>query len=354
MPLISSEYSEVQAATIAALAKARGVLPPDIQKTATLNEIAKNFVLWGSFMGVCADYSPRNLDMCNRIGVKWFRSSPEYGWGVTPAMIKAQTDDMHSRGIRHLVVVQDGGSVPHNYDDVLTDPIYRAKFIAWIASLAPNCDAIEIGNEWNLGPTQKIFWTGSFDKTWKLQAQLMVDVAVAVRKASPLCLIVTAGFSPYGPDDGGTWAIWPQKAIPLLLTEIDRIAKYRGLTGASQILDGIGQHLYCSPEDPRMGPSTSHPGWWAPKRNRDVWASIASYKIPIWNTEFGSKLGSFSGDTLKRAQHFKWYFEEFESQKAAGILFGPHIVISKSAFDGEWTLDPAAEEVFKVQALKTW
>ena len=316
---------------------------------------------WSDYLGVCADFSTANMDLMAAIGAKWLRTSPEYGWNIGPAQIQPQTDALRARGMKHLVVVQYAG---HNYDAVINNATTRTAFINWVASLAPVCDAIEVLNEPNL---TSVFWTGVYDPTWKTQAKLMYDVAVACKKANPNITMVTGGMSPYGNDDGGKTAKWPQSLLPLLLAEIDRLAVAGGAAGISALFGGIGQHLYETPGDPRGGPNADHPGWYAPKRNRTVWqggsatgtsgtwnwAGIAKYGIPIWNTEFGQKRASFASDTAA-ATHMGYYFDEFESQKAAGIKFGPHIVISKTAFDGDWRLDVATQARIKTQSAKAW
>lgn len=321
---------------------------------------------WYNHLGLCADYSTANLALAANIGAQWIRTSPEYGWNIAPSTIKTQTDAIRAKGMKHLAVVQynSGGTQTHNYDKALTDPTIRAAFIKWVAALAVVTDAVEIGNEWNL---TAVFWQGTFDKTWKQQAKLMYDLAVACKKANPNIVLVTAGMSPYGNDDGGLTNKWPQSALPLLIAEIDRLAKAGGLTGFSALFDGIGQHLYETKYNPKSGPDANHPGWWAVKRNRTVWSGgtatgtsgtwswsgIAKYGVPIWNTEFGQKRIDFASDAAA-ATHMGYYFEEYESQKAAGIKIGMHIVISKKAFDGDWTLDPATQARIKAQSLKAW
>ena len=321
---------------------------------------------WYNHLGLCADYSTANLDLAASIGAQWIRTSPEYGWNIAPSTIKTQTDAIRAKGMKHLVVVQynSGGTQTHNYDKALTDPTIRAAFIKWVAALAGVTDAVEIGNEWNL---TAVFWQGAFDKTWKQQAKLMYDVAVACKTANPNIVLVTAGMSPYGNDDGGTTNKWPQSALPLLIAEIDRLAKAGGLTGFSALFGGIGQHLYETKYNPKSGPDANHPGWWGVKRNRTVWSGgtatgtsgtwtwpgIANYGVPIWNTEFGQKRIDFASGAAA-ATHMGYYFEEYESQKAAGIKIGMHIVISKKAFDGDWTLDPDTKLRIKAQSLKAW
>tara|TARA_R110000868_G_scaffold233628_1_gene487349 strand:+ start:12037 stop:12972 length:936 start_codon:yes stop_codon:yes gene_type:complete len=307
---------------------------------------------WYNHLGLCADYSVSNIDLATSIGAQWLRTAPEYGWGISPSTIKTQTDTLRTKGMKHLAVVQynAGGTKPHSYDKVLTDPTVRAAFIKWVASLAPYCDAIEIGNEWNL---TAVFWQGTYDASWKQQAKLMYDVAIACKKANSNILLVTAGMSPYGNDDGGTVKKWPQTALPLLLAEIDRLAKLGGLSGFSALFAGIGQHLYEAKYNPTSGPNVDHPGWWAVKQNRLVWSLVSKYGVPIWNTEFGQKRIDFTSDTAA-ATHMGLYFQEFESQKSLGINIAMHIVISKSAFDGDWTLDPATKTRIKQQSVKVW
>lgn len=321
---------------------------------------------WYNHLGLCADYSTTNLALAASIGAQWIRTAPEYGWNIAPSTIKTQTDAIRAKGMKHLAVIQynAGGTKAHTYDKVLTDPTTRAAFIKWVAALAVVTDAVEIGNEWNL---TAVFWQGTFDKTWNQQAQLMYDIAVACKKANPNIVLVTAGMSPYGNDDGGTAVKWPQAALPLLIAEIDRLAKAGGLTGFSALFGGIGQHLYETKYNPKSNFDPNHPGWWAVKRNRTVWfggtasglsgtwvwPGIAKYGVPIWNTEFGQKRADFATGTVAAA-HMGYYFDEFESQKAAGIKIAMHIVISKKAFDGDWTLDPDTKLRIKAQSLKAW
>ena len=256
---------------------------------------------WYNHLGLCADYSVANLTLAADIGAQWIRTAPEYGWNIAPSTIKTQTDAIRAKGMKHLVVVQynAGGTKPHTYDKVLTDPTTRAAFINWIAELAKVTDAVEIGNEWNL---TAVFWQGTYDKTWTQQAKLMYDVAVACKKANP-----------------------------------------------------------------NIVPDANHPGWWAVKRNRTVWfggtasgtsgswiwPAIAKYGVPIWNTEFGQKRIDFASGAAA-ATHMGYYFDEYESQKAAGIKVAMHIVISKKAFDGDWTLDFDTKMRIKSQSLKVW
>lgn len=360
MPDIVSNYNTDELAYIDSRrgTKTREQYQRDVSLTGYVPPVRST---WREYLGLCADYSTESLNLMSTIGAQWLRTAPEYGWNIGPAQIKPQTDALRAGGMKHLVVVQYAGK---NYDAVVTNATTRSAFVGWVASLAPVVDAIEILNEPNL---TSVFWKGAYDPTWKTQAKLMFDVAVACKKANPSVTLITGGMSPYGNDDGGTTVKWPQSLLPLLLAEIDRLAVANGYSGIAALFGGIGQHLYETKYDPRSNFDNNHPGWWAVKRNRTVWqggsatgtsgtwnwAGIAKYGIPIWNTEFGQKRVDFASDAAA-ATHMGYYFDEFESQKAAGIKIGMHIVISKKAFDGDWTLDPDTKLRIKAQSLKAW
>jgi len=360
MPDITSRYTDPEIAYIDQRrgGKTREQYQHDVLTTGFVPPVPET---WRNHLGLCADYSSSTVALAVALNVEWVRTSPEYGWNVGAAQVRAQTDALRAAGLKHLVVVQYAG---HNYDAVINDATVRSAFISWIASLAPVVDGIEVLNEPNL---TSVFWKGTYDSSWRTQARLMFEVAVACKRANPAVKMVTAGMSPYGNDDGGRVVKWPQSALPLLLAEIDRLAIAAGFSGIAALFDGIGQHLYEAKYDPRSGPDANHPGWWAVKRNRTVWSGgsasgtsgswtwtgIAKYGIPIWNTEYGQKRADFTSDAAAAA-HMTNYFAEYEAQRAAGIRFGPHIVISKNAFDGDWTLDAATRNVITAQSKKAW
>lgn len=258
---------------------------------------------YGTYFGLSVTMpSINDVDWARLLGFGWIRGGAECGWAAKDIDAQiAVANYARDHGVKFIWCSNLAG---HTYT---TDKLKAwGDYHAYVAR--GGVTRFEIGNEWN----NDGFWK-PYDKSWVTQAAFANRAASEIRAIRPKARIITCGMSPYGNDDGGTNNRWPQRAIPML---------WKLLTPG--LFNGVGNHLYSHPEDPRWH-WDDHPGWGAAWRNRDVWAAIKSYGFPIFNTEFGSMSTEFSTETARR-DHFTKYIAEFDAQRKAGVKFGAHFL----------------------------
>ena len=307
MPL-TSDYLDTELAKITRAANITKKTPQQFQHDATFaaaRATARPRV-YGDFFGVSiTGPSKADCDLARQMGFRWMRGGAELGWGD-----QAIADQIavalyaESIGLKFLWCSnQSAGN--HTYN-------FSADVPAWVAYHQHQATAgikrFELGNEWNNDEFFK-----PYDPTWATQAVFIGRAAEAIKAIYPSALIISAGMSSYGPDDGGApLNRWPQNAVTMLLSRL-----------TPGIINGVGNHLYSFPEDPRWTFPT-HPGWGATSRNRDVWK--ACNPLPIYNTEFGSQSAAFADETARR-DHWQHYIEEIDDQRHnAGVVFGAHFM----------------------------